>query len=443
MERQMKLAMDKRTTDKFGRMRVDESNISKAAVNPYYGHEIPNAEALGLDLQAVYHLLRDPEEMAKAADTFNLLPILSKHIPVSAAAPSQELVVGSTGTDAAFDEPYLRNSLVLTEAEAILGVVTGTKHELSSAYAYDADMTPGTYGGVKYDGVMRNIVGNHVALVFEGRAGPDVVVGDSKLLEKPKMKKLSPRGGVLLGALMAISATAIAQDAQIGGDLRTIAGGVKDLSTVKERTTVVKAVRKLAEGKQGMALDGLDDLVEKVAETEVPAAPNAMDDENGGDFATQLATLLGTQGMTPEVSAKIQAMCAGGAMDEDPKPDDKKDDDKVDKPAMDAALAASGKAIRESMLAVRNAEIEVRPIVGDLSVAMDSAADVYKLALDHMKVDLTCVAPAAYRAVFNAVKAQAAVVPPAKRLIAQDAAMSGGAAFATLFPNAAKPTGSA
>lgn len=436
--------MDKRTTDKFGRMRVDESNISKAAVNPYYGHEIPNAEALGLDLQAVYHLLRDPEEMAKAADTFNLLPILSKHVPVSANAPAQELVVGSTGTDAVFDEPYLRNSLVLTEAEAILGVVTQTKHELSSAYAYDADMTPGTYGGVKYDGVMRNIIGNHVALVFEGRAGPDIVVGDSKLLEKPKMKKLSPRGGVLLGALMAISATAIAQDAQIGGDLRTIAGGVKDLSTVKERTAIAKAVRKLAEGKTGMAMDGLDDLVEAVAETEVPAAPNAMDDENGGDFATKLATLLGEQGMTPEVIAKIQAMCAGGAMDEEPKPDDKKDDkDKIDKPAMDAALAASGAAIRASMTAVRNAEIDVQPIIGNLSVAMDSAADVYKLALDHMKVDLTGVDKASYRAVFNAVKAQASTTVVKRSVIAQDAAMSGGAAFASLFPNASKPTGSA
>lgn len=435
----MKLAMDKRTTDKFGRMRVDESNISKAAVNPYYGHEIPNAEALGLDLQALYHLLRDPDEMAKAASTFNELPILSKHIPVSAEKPSPELIVGTTGTEAAFDEPYLRNALNLWCAEAILGVVTQTKHELSSAYSYDADMTPGSYGGVKYDGVMRNIVGNHVALVFEGRAGPDVVVGDSKLLEKPKMKKLSPRGGVLLGALMAFSATAIAQDAQIGGNLRTIAGDVKDLSTAKERKTVIAAVRKL-----GIAMDGLDDIVDAVAETEVPAAPNAMDE---GDFATQLATLLGANGLGPEEIAKIQAMCSGGAMDGEPEPPAKKDDDKdkIDKPAMDAALAASGKAIRESMLAVRNAEIEVQPIIGNLSVAMDSAADVYKLALDHMKVDLAGVDKASYRAVFNAVKSQASATSttPKRSVMAQDAAMSGGAAFATLFPNAAKPTGSA
>jgi hypothetical protein len=48
-------------------------------------------------------------------------------------------------------------------------------------------MTPGVSPqGEKYDGVMRDIVGNHVALVKEGRAGADVVVGDSKLQLKRK-----------------------------------------------------------------------------------------------------------------------------------------------------------------------------------------------------------------------------------------------------------------
>ena len=44
-------------------------------------------------------------------------------------------------------------------------------------------MTPGDYEGDPYDGIMRDIVGNHVAKVKEGRAGPDVCVGDSKLEE--------------------------------------------------------------------------------------------------------------------------------------------------------------------------------------------------------------------------------------------------------------------
>ncbi len=40
-------------------------------------------------------------------------------------------------------------------------------------------MTPGSYNGEAYDGVMRDIAGNHVALVVQGRAGADVLVNDS------------------------------------------------------------------------------------------------------------------------------------------------------------------------------------------------------------------------------------------------------------------------
>jgi uncharacterized protein len=82
-------------------------------------------------------------------------------------------VIGSTGTDAAFETPYLRNSLVVWARDAIEDIESEIKKELSSAYRYRADMTPGTYEGMPYDGVMRDIVGNHVALVDSGRAGPD------------------------------------------------------------------------------------------------------------------------------------------------------------------------------------------------------------------------------------------------------------------------------
>jgi hypothetical protein len=42
-------------------------------------------------------------------------------------------------------------------------------------------MTPGMYEGQRYDGVMRDIQGNHVALVKAGRAGSDVMAADKEL----------------------------------------------------------------------------------------------------------------------------------------------------------------------------------------------------------------------------------------------------------------------
>lgn len=173
-------------------MHVRESNISKANVCPYRGAEIPRWQELGLDADRVYQLLRDPAELEKAASTFNNLPVLKEHVHVTADDPRHHLVVGSTGTHAAFDGEHLKNSLVIWDQDAIDGVEGGAQRELSSAYRYDADMSPGVYNGVRYDGRMINIRGNHLALVRKGRAGADVVVGDSAM-PRPRIVGLLTR----------------------------------------------------------------------------------------------------------------------------------------------------------------------------------------------------------------------------------------------------------
>lgn len=162
-----------------GHLKVEITNISKANICPYVGKEIPEYKALGLDPGKIYKLYRDADELKKAAPTFNQLPLLSEHQPVTAASFPKELTIGSTGTDAVFEPPYLKNSLVVWTRDDIDDIEATAKKELSSGYRYRADMTPGTLNGESYDGVMRDIVGNHVALVKEGRAGKDVVVGDS------------------------------------------------------------------------------------------------------------------------------------------------------------------------------------------------------------------------------------------------------------------------
>src|SRR6185503_16707573 len=222
------LALDEasvRSYDEDGRLHVAESNISKACVNPYLGREIPGWSELGLDPQKIYYLLRDPEELAKAVPTFNNLQVLSKHSPVTASEPSKELVEGSLGSNARWDPPYIKNDLFVWTQEGIDGVDSSSKKELSAAYRYDPDMTPGVFGGQSYDGVMRNIRGNHVALVERGRAGADVVVGDSaeeltrmsKKDVKKEVKEIKPatRGAALLASALAYNALPVmAQDAK-------------------------------------------------------------------------------------------------------------------------------------------------------------------------------------------------------------------------------------
>jgi len=72
---------------------------------------------------------------------------------------------------------------------------------------------------------------------------------------------------------------------------------------------------------------------------------------------------------------------------------------------MDAAISeevtkAEAKIVAR-MTAVAQAREDVRPFIGNVPLAMDSAPAVYKLALDHLKVDLDGVPESAYGAVLK------------------------------------------
>ncbi len=425
-----RLAFDRasvRTVDQFGKLHVSVSNISKAAVNPYLGSEIPGAEALGLDPFKVYMLLRDPAELERAAPTFNNLPILSKHVPVSAERPQKEIVVGSTGTDACFVAPYLQNSLVVWEAIAIAGIDTEEQRELSSAYAYTADMTPGSYEGVPYDGVMRNIVGNHVALVETGRAGSDVVVGDSQIsfttMEYSNMKA-SRKAIAVKAALGVFLRPQLAQDAAIV-DLGALVRGVKAATIAQDKARIVKEVKeKIA----GIDTDALAQVIQLAADAE----PDDKDDDKKktAEDADEQREDESDEDFKKRMDAKKTA--------EDEEADEaKKKDDDEKKTAMDAAISTAVKATEKAtiakMNAIRAAEKEVAPLIGEVA-AQDSAEAVYKLALDSAGVDTAGVHPSAYGAM---VRMLAKPAEKKEARIGMDAASA--TDFAKRFPTAVLP----
>ncbi len=169
-----------RSTDENGFLHVSSSHITKATVNPYYGREIPGWQEAGLDPEAVYYGFRAPEELKKSLPTWQGLPLHIEHHIDSAEEPARLTRVGAVGA-AVWNAPYIDAPLTVWNGDAIAAIKDGSFRELSCAYRYDPDFTPGQHEGVAYDFVMRNIRGNHVALVEEGRAGPDVVVADGAL----------------------------------------------------------------------------------------------------------------------------------------------------------------------------------------------------------------------------------------------------------------------
>ena len=193
-------AKSARHYDENGFLHVDPCHITKEQVVPYYGREIPGWRELGLEADKIYHVYRPAEELEKAYKTFNGLPLLLEHHPESAENPQKLHRVGSLGDQAIWNPPYIDVALHVTDQDAIDAIKDGRFKELSAAYQYDPVLHYGEFDGSPYEVVMTNIRGNHVALVKEGRAGPDVVVADAKpkrsiaeWLEHKKVFKTAPK----------------------------------------------------------------------------------------------------------------------------------------------------------------------------------------------------------------------------------------------------------
>lgn len=353
----VKFAFDKesvRTYDEDGMMHVALTPISKSNVCIYYGKEIPNSEELGLEPNKAYRLLRDPEELKKAVSTFNNKPVLNKHIGVTVIDPPKDAIVGSTGERAEFDGTYLKNSMVIWDLDSILGVETEKQKEISSSYRYRLDLTAGEYEGETYDGVMRDIVCNHVAIVPSGRAGPDVFVYDSKPIGIKLMSKLEKLWAYLLPKL--------ASDADPDEVKKEVGNVIKDEATQAEKDNESEAERLKREEKELKEREAREN---KDREKDRKAADN---DNSKDDKSNKTAN------------------------DND---DDKKAKD--NKMAMDAAISA----VERKFMELRQAERDVRPVVGEL--ACDSAEDVYRTALKQMGCeDYASIPASGLRSVFNA-----------------------------------------
>lgn len=392
-----------RFKDQDGRLHVRVSNLSKATVNPYRGNEIPGWEALGLEPGRIYQLLRDPEELARGAATFNNIPLLSKHVGVSAQNPREELVAGSTGTDAAFISPYLQNSLVIWRQEDIDYVEAGKKCELSCAYYYDADMNAGTFQGLRYDGVMRNLRGNHVALVEAGRAGPDVMVHDSRETVMPHAPLPSRKALLVKGALAGylrpklLAGTVLALDAALGS--------VNRLNWKTEKASVIAAVNALAKPKLAKdasledmadflgALDAMEDGEED--DDEIDAEDSDEDDDEKKKKAAE-------DRKAARDAKRARDKKALDEDDEDKRREREAEDKAKDKKAMDSAIETAVSASKAAARAAAEAREFVRPWIGSVSLAMDEAPAIYKMALDHLKVDTKDVDPSAFKAILGA-----------------------------------------
>lgn len=330
-----------RTYDDYGRMNITQCNISKECVSPYRGSSLPGWRDLGLNPERLYYIYRPAEELIRAADSFNNVPVTIEHPNQLDTPDTPQERVGTTGTDTRFEAPYLVASMKLWDKAAIEGVENSTRRELSIFPSFfDLDMTPGEFMGQAYDGVARNISGNSVALTIKGRVGAECAVGDSQDQEETLMEGLTD-------LIKTKFATASDSDAD------ELARGIMELMAQHEQSEINK-------DKPG---DNDDPDNDKPGDNDDPEK----DKDKPGD---------------------------------NDDPEKEKDKEPMgDSAIRDLVAKAKSEALAEArreFSATREAMRTVEPVYGHVSG--DSADDIYKAVLKQEKVNIDGVHPSAYKA---------------------------------------------
>ena len=430
-----------RRVDENGYMHVASSHITKATVNPYYGAEIPGWEAAGLDPQKVYYGLRDPQELQKSLPTWAGLPLHIEHHVDSADDPQKLTRVGSVGTDVRWEAPYVDAPLTVWDRQAITAIEDGSFRELSCAYRYTPDFTPGVYEGAPYDFVMRDIRGNHVALVEEGRAGPDVVVADRQTINTQQ------HGGIMQG-IKKFFRGAQDSDPEVEQQEVDLAQAIIDLHKVDPRTGEIiditededkeKEIRKLlgelADKLEPEQLKKLQDALTDLAYSK----PTGDDAEGGKEFAEGVKygeELERDPAERRKLDREHESEGERKALGED------EDGKKTDGTAQDGAPRRAGRVLtardaqriraeaaadaRAHLQALYRAVDAVRPLVGQLdAMSFDSAGDVYAHTLKSCGVNPSAYSRDSWRGMVDVLLRQRRE-NIAAGVLAQDAGLAG------------------
>ncbi|MBV1833069.1 DUF2213 domain-containing protein [Novacetimonas pomaceti] len=360
-----------RFEDQDGKLFVGPSVITKVGVDDYKGREIANWQGIGLDPERTYRLFRAPDELAKAAPLLRNQPILSEHAPLTADDHKSDLTIGAVGTDGDYDDGCLKASLGFWRQPYIDRIKAGTQREISMGYRFRPDMTPGVWNGQPYDGVMRDIRPNHVALVPAGRVningnGPEAAVADSARESEQVAEENDKPGGA--DALM--------------GLVECLRAFAPDVDDDKLRAAATQLIAMLNAGTPGAEAGAGDEGGEGAGGDGNPEPGSATANDEGGDKDKK--PMASDEGKT----------CTG---------DEGKDKDgtAMDAATLEAAITAN---LSKRFRAAREAEADVRPVVGDFSMVMDSAEEIYGAALRQKGVDTKDVDPSAYRGMWRALK---------------------------------------
>lgn len=358
--------MSARNYDRNGWFTVASNPISRVGVFAYKGSSIGAPDA-----NKIYNVYRPAAELSRqeTIDSFKLLPFVDDHTMLGKATPTsiaaeRKGVHGVTGDNVVFDATTgTLNSNLKVWSDSLQKTIDKGKQDISMGYLAKYRAEAGVFDGQHYDYVQHDILGNHAALVTDGRMGKSVAVLDDVSTVTFDTKDIE---------VMALNQVWIdAMKARVQSPLTGAAVATLD-------TAIVNA-----------GVPTADDIAALLKD--IPAPSTAAMDAKVAEGETALAVMTAK---FAKKKARVKSLLA--AMDKNNDDDEDDDDDMEDvmdaagKPVMDGA---TGKPMRQKKATPAKKDMPMDKAAMDAAIATAVSAAVAPLlaTIDGLKADGTKV----------------------------------------------------
>lgn len=167
-----------KTVDTNGYWEIKHNPISKVGVFPYMGRSISDE----CEPDKVYYVYRPAETLSQSVTTWDNppKPFINDHEMLGEGfSKIDDRPVQGVIHNPVFEDDVLYADISVY-SESLKKKIEDGKKELSLGYFCKYRKEKGVYKGQAYDYIQEDMVGNHIALVDNGRCGSDVKVFDSK-----------------------------------------------------------------------------------------------------------------------------------------------------------------------------------------------------------------------------------------------------------------------
>jgi len=173
------MAASSRVVDTNGWFEVKDNPLSRVGVFPYSGAQIGAPEP-----DKIYQVYRPEEELSdpECLESFKLLPWIDDHEMLGSEreglTPAESKGIHGVIGEAVKFAGGILSANIKVFSDSMAKLIESGKRELSCGYRCRYEPQTGIFQGQPFEYVQREIRGNHLALVDEGRMGKQVAVLD-------------------------------------------------------------------------------------------------------------------------------------------------------------------------------------------------------------------------------------------------------------------------